>query len=188
MGTAPLDVQHLHERVETVVRRILVGNARKREGIPERMALVVDSHLLEGIPEKAGVKSGVVRHQRKVTDKFTDLARNVGKALGSVQVGLADARQALDKRTKLRLVRLHQEVEGIARLAIDKADERDFDYLVALELEPGRFQIHSNKIRNLLHFSILYGSAGNGDATKSFKTFSPFFTLIVSLGALQGFP
>ena len=92
-----------------------------------------------------------MRHQRKVSDKFTNLASNVSESLGRIKVGLGNASQAFDERAKFRTVRLHQEVKGIPRLAIHEADKSDLDNLVALKLEPGRFQIHSNKIRNLLH-------------------------------------
>ena len=53
VSTAAFDVQHLHKRIEAVVRRILVSNARERQRIPERMVLVVNPHLLEGILEEA---------------------------------------------------------------------------------------------------------------------------------------
>ena len=188
VGTAPFNVQHLHERIETVVRRVLIGNARERERIPERMVFVIDTHLRQRILEEAGVESGIVGYQREVPDEGADFPGNVSKLGSAVKIGLADARQALNEGAKFRTGRLHQKIERILGFAFLEADESDFDNLVVFEFEPGCFQIHSNKIRYLFHFTILYGNAGNGALTKSFKTLSPFFTLIVSLGALQGFP
>ena len=165
VSAATFNVQFLHERIEAMVRHILICNARKRERIPEHVGIVRNPNLRKRLLQELGIENGIVRHNREVTDERADLACNRRKIRGAFQIGLADSSKRFDKGAKFRRRWLYQKIKIFLRLAIFKANKRDLDYFVFFEIETCRFQVKRYKCGNLYHLNPSFMAMPEGSAS-----------------------
>ena len=165
VGTATLNVQFLHERIEAMVRHILEGNARKRERVPEHVGIVRNPDFGKSLFQELGIENSVVRDNREVTDKGANLACNRRKIRSIFQISLVDSSERFDKGSEFRRRRLHQKIEIFLRFAVFKANERDLDYFIFFEIETCRFQIKRYKCWNLYHLNPSFKAMPEGSAS-----------------------
>ena len=142
---APFNAQFLHQGIEAMVRHILVGNAGNRQGIPHRMILKRNADLGKSLLQELGIKHGVVRHNRQVTNESINLLSHGRKGFRIFQVSVANARKAFDKGAERYTRRLHQIIDRFTFDAVFKAYQRHLDDFVLFKIEARCFQVNCNK-------------------------------------------
>ena len=145
MRTATLNTQLLHQSIEAVIRHVLVGNARNRQGIPHRVIIKRNPDLRKGLFQELGIEHRVVRDNRQIANERKNLPGHGGKRFRTLDVGIADSRETFDKRTERRINGLHQVINRFSLDTVFKANERHLDDFILFKIEASRFKVNRNK-------------------------------------------